>query len=391
MKTLPRYMARELLYPFLVGVMVFTFILIMDKIFALADLIVKYGVSALKVFKLLLLILPATFAITVPMGCLVAVIVTFSRLKADNEITAMKASGISLWPMICVAAAFGGILALLMSWFNNTVLPASNLAYKNLYYEIVSQRAAVVIREHVFVDDFDGYIFRVGDVDPLSGELRKIVVFALDRQPGDDLRTIFANRGRLISDRQSRRVMLKLEDGTMQIIQAKNPASFSKIKFGISFLDLDINHSLMGRMSEADKSAREMSMSEIRQEIARGAPGGENPNLLWVEYHKKISIPFACLAFVLIGAPIGILAPRSGKFLAYFAGVSLIFLYYIFLSLGETFGADGRMNPFLSMWLANIFLVLFGVYGLWWVIRERPPWPKWLKTRRPGKVKPCRS
>lgn len=374
MKTLHRYIALELIYPFCMGVFVFTFILIMDKIFALADLIVKYGVSLWTVAKLMLYILPSTFAITIPMGCLVAVIVAFSRLKGDNEITAMKASGVSLLPGLAVALVFGGVLTLAMVGFNNRVLPSANLAYKNLYYDVVSQRASIVIKEHVFVNDFDGYSFRVGGMDPISGELRNITVFVLGRRPEDAVRVIFAQRGRLITDRATRRVMLKLEDGYLQMVQADNPQVFSRLEFQGNVLDLDINHSLAGQNPENLRSAREMSMGEILRLIRQGGgTTGENLNTLWVEYYKKISIPFACLAFVLIGAPLGILAPRSGKFIAYFIGVLLIFIYYIFLSLGETFGSDGRMAPFLSMWLPNLMLTAVGVYAVAWVINERPP------------------
>jgi lipopolysaccharide export system permease protein len=382
MKVLQRYLARELVFPFLMAVFIFTFILIMDKIFALADLIVKYGVSLWVVVKLMGYLLPSTFAITIPMGCLVAVIVAFSRLKGDNEITAMKASGVSMLPSLVVAILFGAILSVSMILFNNRVLPYANLAYKTLYFDVVSQRAAIVIKEHGFVNDFDGYSFRVGSMDPISGELRAIIVFVLGRRPEDPVRAIFAQRGRLLSDRQSRRVMLKLEDGFMQTVQPNNPQVYSRLEFQSNVLDLDINHTLLDRNTQNLRSAREMSMQDIRREIAQGAPGGESFNTLWVEYHKKISIPFACLAFMLIGAPLGLLTPRSGKFIAYFLGVLLIFIYYIFLSLGETFGSDGRMSPFLAMWLPNFMMTLVGVYGVIWVVNERPPFWGWRRRAR---------
>jgi len=383
MKTLQRYIAKELIFPFLMGVMIFTFILIMDKIFALADLIVKYGVSMLVVGRLLLYILPSTFAITIPMGCLVAVIVAFSRLKGDNEITAMKASGVSLLPIMWVAMIFGTVLTLVMVGFNNYILPSANLGYKNLYYDVVSKRASIVVREHVFVNDFDGYSFRVGSTDPLSGELRNIIVFVLGRQAQDPVRTILAKRGRLITDNQTRRVMLKLEDGFMQMVQPDNPKVYSRLEFEANVLDLDINHALQNQSPTNMRSAREMSMGEISRQIRRDHPTGETLNALQVEFHKKVSIPFACLAFMLIGAPLGILTPRSGKFIAYFIGVLLIFIYYIFLSLGETFGTDGRMNPFLSMWLPNLLLILVGAYGIGWALNERPPFLHRLRKGMP--------
>ncbi|MCK5242941.1 LPS export ABC transporter permease LptF [bacterium] len=373
MKTLHRYISRELLFPFVMGITIFTFILIMDKIFTLSDLIVKYGVSIFTVVKLLIFILPSTFAITIPMACLVAVIVVFSRLKTDNEITAMKASGISPVPLLGTLLVLGTLLTLAMIFFNNTILPNSNYAYRALYYDIVKQRAAIVVREHVFVEDFDGYVFRVGDKNSLTGELKDIVVFVRGQKPEEPVRTIFAKRGQLISDNENRRVMLQLENGYMQVVRKENPALFTHIDFKTTFLDLDINRELANKNRKVNRGAREMSMKQIKNQIAKWSAEGKDINLLRVEYHKKTSIPFACLAFVLIGAPAGILAPRSGRYFSYFIAVMLIFLYYIFISLGETFGSDGRLNPFLSMWLPNLLLTLAGIYGLAWVVKEHPP------------------
>ena len=375
MKTLQRYIAKELFFPFIMGVTIFTFILIMDKIFTLSVLIVKYGVSVFTVLKLLIFILPATFAITVPMACLVAVMVVFSRLNADNEITAMKASGISPLPMLRSIILIASLLTIGMILFNNTVLPNANLAYRNLYFDIVRQRAAIVIREHVFVEDFDGYVFRVDSKNPITGELKGVMVLVRGQKPNDPVRTIVAKRGQLISDSENRRVMLKLEQGYMQIAPKKDPDMFSRINFNTTFLDLDIKRELFNQKKEIKRGAREMSMHDIQLQIKKNQAEGKDINLLRVEYQKKMSIPFACLAFVLIGAPAGILAPRSGRYFSYFIAVMLIFLYYIFISLGETFGADGRMHPFLSMWLPNIILTGAGLYGLAWVIREHPPSP----------------
>jgi lipopolysaccharide export system permease protein len=285
----------------------------------------------------------------------------------------MRASGISPLPLLDVLLALSLGLTFSMIVFNNTVLPESNLAYRTLYFDIVSQRASIVVREHVFVEDFDGYIFRVGDKNPVTGELRDVVVFVRGQKPEDPVRAIFAQRGQLISDRVNRRVLLKLEAGYMQVVARDDPSVLSRVDFDTTFLDLDINRALVQPVQSLPRSAREMSMGDIRRQIDADRRDGKDVNLLWVEYHKKVSIPFACLAFVLIGAPIGILVPRSGRYVAYFVAVILIFLYYIAISLGETFGANGRLDPFLSMWIPNLFLTGAGLYGLAWVLREHPP------------------
>ncbi len=381
MKTLRAYVLKELIFPFLMGLTVFTFILVMDRIFTLTDLIVKYGVSVFTVLKLLFFILPSTFAITIPMACLVAVMVAFSRLKSDNELTAMKASGISLLPLVGTTLGLGAVLTAAMIIFNNTALPYANYAYRDLYFKIVSQRAAIVIEDHVFVEDFDGYVFRVGQKNPITGQLEDVVVFVRDKKKDKDFRTIVAKRGQLISDQENHRVMLKLEDGYMQMVQRNDLKTFSQIYFRTNFLDLDINRELANSDRQASRSAREMTMGQIKKEIAKRRQNGGDIRLLWVEYFKKTSIPFACFAFFLIGAPLGILAPRSGKYFSYFIGVLLIFVYYIFISLGETFGADGKMSPFLSMWLPNLILVGAGAYCLAWVIMEKAPFLAGLQQR----------
>jgi lipopolysaccharide export system permease protein len=374
-KLLHRYIARELVFPFAMGAFVFTFILLMDKLFTLADLIVKYGVPLHLVGKLLLLILPATFAITIPMGCLVAAMVCFSRLKADNEITALKASGISPLPLLFLVLGLGLGLAASMIWFNNTLLPAANYGYRSLYYQIVKQRAAIVIKPGVFIEDFDRYVFRVESVDPRSNRLRNIVIMIKPEKPRDPLRLIVAKQGRLLSDEDARRVMLQLESGVMHFSNPSEPEMLTQIQFEQQLIDLDIHRELQRQDSEMDKSAREMSMSEIAEQIrlATLSRSWREVPRLQVEWHKKLSIPFACFAFVLLGGPLGLLAPPSGRYLSYFAGIILIFLYYILISVGEALGADGKIPAWLSMWLPNILLCLAGAYTVLWVTWERQP------------------
>ncbi len=359
MKTLNRYILSELKPPFLFGFAVFTFILLMDTIFQVLELIISRGVAVGKTLLLLLYSMPATVAITVPMAALLAVLMAFGRLSKDNEITALRASGISFKRIIVPVILFGFGLSVFMVFFNDLVLPYGNYAYKKLYVDIIRKKAEVVIQPGRFIREFDNYILYVEKVDRKSGELGGILIF--QASPGAPLRTIRAKSGKLVSDPKAGLVSFLLYDGQLQSINPLKPETFLQATFSSHSLSLDIN-SILRSTRGVHKSAREMTIREIMTYLKKHQGIAKNNRSFRVEFHKKISIPFACLAFVLIGAPLGIFSKRSGKGAGFGISVILIFVYYMFLIGGQVLGENGALPPLLAMWLPN--LVLGGLGGL---------------------------
>ncbi|MES2201497.1 MAG: LptF/LptG family permease [candidate division FCPU426 bacterium] len=382
MRLLSRYILKELRFPFAVSLFLFTFLMIMNKILTLIDLVLKHGVGLWVVGKLIACILPTTLAVTLPMSLLVAVLVALGRLSADMELVAIRAGAVGLIrlfvPLVGVGLAFSaGMLA-----FNETALPRANLGYKALFHDIISKRSSVAIQENTYVSDFEGMILHVSSKDQDSDILRDLTVIKLAKKKGKDkgddaepMQWIQARWGRLVSDKASYRVYLELHEGTAQFLGSADSSELTTLSFQGSTVDLDIEGSL-GQVQGKDRMPQEMTVREIWSALDALPLDDHRRFNLGVEMHKKIAIPFACLSFILIAFPLGLSVRKGGRMLGFSMALGLIFAYYLLISLGQTYGDDGRMPAWMAMWLANLVLAGIGLPLSYFVLNEKRLWPR---------------
>lgn len=355
-KIINRYLFRELVTSFSIGLLVFTFTLLMDKIIRLTELVINKGVPLSYILELLLYILPSFFAVTIPMAMLLSVLVTFSRLSADNEITALKASGISLYSLLPPVVTLSLCGVIITTYIMVSLLPYGNQAFKNLLFNIVRAKASVAIEEGVFNDTFDGLVIFVKEM-PSSKELREIFISDI-RNPQEPY-IIVAKKGAFISDTSNLKVILKLWDGSLHS-QRKDTASYNRAQFDSYDLQLDLDQNLTSE-TKVQKGSREMTPSELMEKIDAYKREGKNYYIWLVDLHKKFSIPFACLIFGIIGLPLGLLTKKSGRLGGFAISIGVIFIYYVFITTGENLSNKGKIHPFFAMWTPNI---IFGALGL---------------------------
>jgi len=361
-KIINRYILKELITSFSVGLLIFTFTLLMNKIIRLTELVINKGVPLSYILELLLYILPSFFAVTIPMAVLLSVLVTFSRLSADNEITALRASGISLYSLLPPVITLSLLAVILTTYIMISLLPYGNQAFRNLLFNIVRMRAAVAIEEGIFNDTFDGLVIFVKEM-PSSRELNEI--FISDLRDPEDPYTIVAKKGAFISDTSNLRVILKLWDGTLHG-QRKGTASYNMARFDSYDLQIDLDRGLTSE-AKVQKGSREMTPSELMEKIDTYKREGKNYYIWLVDLHKKFSIPFACLVFGVIGLPLGLLVKKSGRLGGFAISIGVIFIYYVFITAGENLSNEGSVHPFFAMWMPNI---IFGILGIFLLIRS---------------------
>ncbi|MBN1423754.1 LptF/LptG family permease [Candidatus Fermentibacteria bacterium] len=421
--------------PFVGALTVLTFILIMNHLLKVFDMLLGRGVPLWAVAKLLFLMLPFTFALTVPMSTLVATLMAFGRLSADNETVAVQTSGISLGRLLFPALVAAGLLSAAMMYFNNVILPQVNHEYAALYADISRKKPAVHIRAGVFINDFPGYHILIRSEDEKTGLLHGVTVYE-DAKGDEGPRTILAQRGRLESRPDEDMLTLHLYEGEMHQIDPTTPDRYLRLQFQTTSLNLAGLHLQLEQRQRSYKSDREMTTREIRQRIAgfreeiNGLTGRITDMVdsrlsftlgpLWpmtgtvhaepawggpaelrmsmklqnevqtieykerdvsryaVEIQKKFSVAVSCLVFVVIGAPIGVITRRGGLGTGF--GMSLIFfvVYYVFLIGGEELADRRFISPAVAMWAANaivgsVGLYLVGVVMLEWRPRLRLP------------------
>lgn len=263
---LRRYILRLHLVPFLLGFGVITFILEMDVLFDYLDLVVNRGVAVGVVAQLFLLSLGYIVALSAPCAVLVAVLMTFGRLSQDNEITALRAGGVNLLGVLTGPLAAAGVLTMLLTLFNNHVLPETNHAFMNLLIDIGRMRPTVKLQEGVFITEFPGYNLLVQSVNGRTNEMQGVTIYKLN--PGGPPTTVIAKRGTLTYTPDGRTAVFRLRDGEIHEIPPDEGGTrrYRRLVFDTHVLYLQGAGGMLERSVRQSRTDREMSARDLLRE-----------------------------------------------------------------------------------------------------------------------------
>ena len=357
-KILNLYILREISLPFVMVLFILTFVLLMGRILQLMDLLINKGIGFLDISKFIVLLMPSFLMFTIPMSLLVAILIGLGRLSGDNEITVMKASGISLYQLsqpIAVAAVIAFISTSIITLF---LVPQSNYATKIHLYNVSKQKASIGIREKVFVDYFKGLLIYAEKI-PLDGAYMEGVLIA-DTRLTDEPNTIIAKKAYLISDPKELTVTLRLENGSTHTVDP-DLQNYRKMDFAVYDVNLDIGYSLFDEKKLKEKSSGEMTVLELRERLGKSGLEKQHLREVAIELNKKLSMPMSCLILGLLGVPLGIRTQRSAKSWSISIAFALVVLYYMLQLGGEALVQTGRVTPLIGTWVPNLVFGLAGV------------------------------
>ncbi|MEE9539346.1 MAG: LPS export ABC transporter permease LptF [candidate division NC10 bacterium] len=358
MKVIDRYIGRELLISMILGLGITTFVFLTKPMMKLMDLFITKLVPVGIIARLFLYTLPPLLFLTTPIALLLAVIATYSRLAADQELTALKAAGFSLYRL--ALPAFGiGILALCFTAFNSIYgIPWAGQAFRDLLFNLARTRATIGIREKVFNDDFHGLILYTDHIEEASGVMEGI--FIVDTQNEEKPRIIVARRGRIAPKEQSNVVLLKLQDGSTHVVPKDKPGHYQMLKFQNVDLALSVSDPTLAGMMARDP--REMTIPELLATIRQRAARGEPTAYLLISFHQRFATPAACLVFILLGTPLAIRVRRSGKAISLGLTIVLVCMYYLLMIFGQGMGRNEIISPLWASWLPNLVLGGLGLF-----------------------------
>jgi lipopolysaccharide export system permease protein len=351
-KILDRYLLRELVVPFLLGIAVFTSILLIVRILKLVEMVVNRGVPIGQIVKLFSYILPAFLEVTVPMALLLAILVAFGRLSSDSEIIALRAAGVGLYRLLLPVALFAGAVALLTLGLSLYARPWGNSLLRSGLYDIVKTRAVAGIKPKVFNNDFSGLVIYVDHIEPASDMLSGILI--ADTRDAAMRNTVYAELGRIYTDESQHSLTLRLENGGIYST-GDDGGEYQDTRFTTYDITLDLDTAL-AQLRTRTKDASEMTLPELRAAIEAKSALGEPAFVERVEVQRKFSIPFACLVFAALGVPLGIQPSRSAHSRGFSLSLVLIFVYYLLLTFGQNLGERGTLPPLLAVWLPNAVL-----------------------------------
>jgi lipopolysaccharide export system permease protein len=357
-KIISRYIFKEIAAPFIIILFVLTFVLLMGKILQIMDLMVNKGISIFVIARLIIYLLPSFMLFTIPIALLIAILIALGRLSSDNEITALKASGISLMQLyhpVAVASLITFIFTIVIGYF---LVPQSNFATKRLLFDIARQNASIGIKEKVFYADFKGVLLYAEKI-PLDGNFME-GVFVSDNRITGEPNTIIAKRATLVSDPESLSVKLSLENGSIHTV-SPDLKNYRKIDFQSYDVKLDIANALAG-LTEESKNSTEMTMSELLSRMKKPGLDDAAVRELAIEVHKKFSIPLSCIFFALLALPLGIKGHRAVKSRGFAVGIIVVSFYYLLRIGGEALVETGRLTPVVGVWTPNLIFALLGIY-----------------------------
>lgn len=357
MTTLDRYLLRELLTPLVLGLAVFTSILLIARILKLIEMVVSRGVPIGDMLRLFSYILPAFLEVTVPMALLLAILVAFGRLSSDGEIVALQASGVSLYRLMVPVGLFAACIAVLTFFLSLRARPWGNNLLRTGIYEIVKARASAGIKPKVFNDEFEGLVVYVDQVDPLANRLHGVLI-SDTREPGMQ-NTIYSRMGLVVTNEKTRTLTLRLLDGGIYTTTS-GTGGYQDTRFRTYDISLDLGLALAALRSR-EKDSTEMTWHELWEAVEHKEARGEPAFAERIEIQRKFAIPFACLVFAAIGTPLGIRPSRAVRSRGFSVSLVLIFVYYLLLTLGQNLGERGAVPPVVASWLPNALLSVVAV------------------------------
>lgn len=385
LRIVDRYLIREILPPFVLALLVFTFIIIVPFIIELAEKFIAKGVDTPTVLRVMATLLPQALALTIPMALLLAILMALGRFSGDREWVALQACGVSLyrllWPIgLLSVAAWAATSYVLIVW-----KPSANQTYREIEFQLVAERAEGEVKPRVFYDDFPNLVLYVRDVPPDNSGWRD--VFVADSRHNTQPLVYLATKGRMLIDRDKRTVAVVLENGSSHEAPNDGPEKYRTTKFDRLVLTLD-PETVFPRTGPA-KGDSEMSIAELKGIIAENRRQGSPVHNQIMEIQKKFSIPVACLVFGALGLALGASSRRDGKLASFVLGIGVIFVYYVIMWTGMSMAKGAKIWPELAPWLPNIVLGLAGVVLVWWRARAtgsrfQLPLPALAKREEPG-------
>lgn len=412
-----RYIIRNHITPLLFSCFILIFIFLLQFLMRFADRIVGKGIDTWIILKLVVFNLAWIVVLVVPMSVLIATLMAFGNMSQRNEIAIMKASGISVYKMMIAPLIMSSVIAYLLVQFNNNVYPDANHNARILMSDIARTKPTFSIVPGVFSNDIPNISLLVRDIDPKTNTLKDLSIFNYSNP--NSITLITAKKGYITFSTDNKKLILELFDGeihekAMTDREIYRRMLFKRHRIGMVSDAFSFSQSTPGgqrggrEMSAADlmevadslrniqKNYKKLFTSEVKrimlkdddcyatpkapEQLVNASISGmmtSNSNIMnaqfqnvkyyedevnsyMVEYYKKYSIPVACIIFILIGAPLGIMIRKGGFGMA--AGVSLFFflIYWAFLIGGEKLADRSIVSPFWAMWGANVLMGFFG-------------------------------
>ncbi|PYV56369.1 MAG: LPS export ABC transporter permease LptF [Acidobacteria bacterium] len=362
MRIFTRYILREVTSHALIGTAIFTFVIYTKELGQILELVVRNSAPLPSAIELFILIIPEALTITLPAGVLIGILIGLSRLAADSEITAMKASGIGVWHFLRVLSIFF-LAAWLLALGNSVYLaPRSQEALAHLQDQLKGSQVSFEIQPRVFYEGFPKMVLYVHDVKSAEGAAIWKGVFLADiSNPGAPKITI-AEKGILVSEGRNT-LHLHLVNGSAHDLDPTKPDQYQISTFQETDLPISLPESATAKDQQPASISQVPTLQLPQQARSRKSP--VVARWYWIELHRRLALPTACIVLALVGFPLGLSAKKGGKSAGFVLTIILVFAYYFVSLFGLSLARQGKVSPGVGVWLADVVFLGLGGFLLW--------------------------
>lgn len=384
MRTLHLYLTRQVLVTLVMTVAVFTFVLMLGSVLKeVLGLLVNRQAGPWLVVQSIGLLIPFVLVFALPMGMLTATLLVFGRFSADQELTAVRASGVSLvaliTPVLLLSVGLSGVAA----FINMQIAPQCRVAYLNLLYRVGMAQAGSFIPERTYIKDFPGSIIYVNKVR--GSNLTDVLVYTLNEEKVDSY--VRAESGTYLVDRANNVIHVWLQNGYRVGLEGGDRLPQPEIVEEIEFTYTNVAPRLQAKVNLSDMTYWQLNdlLADLEESLSTPVPLGKLPTEelrakmrqvfaqrkaditmpVRVQIHRQISFSFACIGFTLVGIPLGIRAHRRETTFGIAMALILVLVYYSFIVLGQALVGRPELAPHLILWLPNFIFQAVGIVLLW--------------------------
>lgn len=347
------YLATEILAPFLGAFVILNAILFLGKLVPMLEGIFSLGIGAADFTRLLAYLAPNMLLFSIPMASMMGVIICFTRLNADNEIIALKASGISLYRMLPPVIAVALLTTALTGLVSIRFIPSGTVDLQKLLFRVAKEKIDKGMREKQFSQSLSDVVLYVDHVNPKTKGWEGVYISDLRDRTAP--LTVVARRGRLQAHPAQMQITLDLADGTMHRAMGELTQTIRFDKYQLN-VPVQAPRKVLGETTEG-RDTGGMTQGELLAGAAK--LGTDNPQgaSLMVEFHKRLALPVGCFLLTLLGVPLGLIVRPGRRSLGLPLGLGLFILYYILITTAKGLSENTALPVGPTMWTPNL---LFG-------------------------------
>ncbi|MDD2557473.1 MAG: LPS export ABC transporter permease LptF [Desulfuromonadaceae bacterium] len=367
------YIAREIVFNFVLSLTLFTFIVLLSRLLKLTDLVIGSGVALSSVVALFIAMLPSFLLITMPLSFLLAVLLTFARMSAESEIVAMKACGISIYKMSGPVIMLALLVCTANAYLAMYAEPTGQKNMRNIAINVAMEKASSALKAQVFNDTFPGLMLFADKVFHATNQLQG--VFICDTRIGSQKTIITSKTGKLVADKSNNKLLLHLNNGAIHRDSSTGTKASLQI---INFTTYDINISMEDTSSTEGSGPIRPKLQTITQlfnslgEPSLNAKHTMLPKFeLKAEIYERFILLFSPLLFSLIAIPLGISSHRSSKGAGFTVSLIVFMIFYMLLSVSKTLVIEQGWPPALTMLAPSFTFAACGVFLFISAAKER--------------------